>query len=61
MSHVYLGDGVYAEAIDDRINLRLGDHRSDVVVVLEAEVLHQLILFADEHKLLPNTFTYIPL
>lgn len=40
--HTYLGDGVYAEYTEFGVNLRLGDHRSMVVVVLEPEVMQQL-------------------
>lgn len=44
--HTYLGDGVYAEAINGVIRLRLNAHTDRVVCVLEPEVLAQLIRFA---------------
>lgn len=44
--HLYIGDAVYAELDDlNRILLRLNDHRSEVLIVLEPSVMENLIEF----------------
>jgi len=43
--HRYIGDAVYAEYDGHNINLRLNDHRSEILIVLEPDVMDTLIGF----------------
>lgn len=44
-NHEHLGGGVYAEFTGYSIDIRVNDHRSPVVVVLEPQVLENLMAF----------------
>ncbi len=41
-NHEHIGDGVYAEVDGYAINIRVGDHRSPILVVLEPAVMNRL-------------------
>lgn len=49
-NHEYMGDGVYAEFDGYSINIRVNDHRSPVVVVLEPQVFENLVNFYERCK-----------
>ena len=46
--HEYLGDAVYIEYDGYAYNLRLNDHRSDVLIVLEPNVILNLGQFIEK-------------
>jgi len=43
---VYLGDGVYAKFERGMIGLMLNDHRSEVLIWLESQVMNELVHYA---------------